>query len=146
MTNEKSFEEGSIVATTGCLIDQSGSSKKSSMLCEVIASGEKDILVKEITSSMYPSIFKIPKSLCTKIDFDIAKIESDRIMKPSLGDLVLSYTKGKFSTESDTSITGIVYEIIYSQGRPKKCTLLCDGEMKSVDYTSLMVLQSNIEK
>ena len=146
MVKEKTFEVGTIVATTGCSIDQSGTSSQSSMLCKVIASGERDVLVKEITSSMYPSIFKIPKSLCTEIDFNIKKIKSERVMEPCLGDLVLSYSKGKFSTESDTSITGIVSEIVYSKGKPSRCTLLCDGEMKSVDYTTLMVIQSNLKK
>ena len=140
--NDTKYCVDDLIAVFGGSMDQEGKHAQKVIICKVIAVGEKDLFVQEHSErSFRRSIFKVPQSICIKLVVDAEKVIHDRVLEPSLGDLVLSIAWEKFKEDDPEKFTGILYKIFYNRGKPEKCLLLCNNEFEKVSYDNLIVLQ-----
>ena len=94
-----SFKTGDLVAVFGGEICENKKTLKNITVCEVLACGKYDLVVAPTESAYRTGTYSVSKSGCQKLS--ISKIENvtKRIVKPEIGDLVLSYQKKSFSDE-----------------------------------------------
>ena len=74
----------------------------------------------------------------------MSKIDSvtKKVLKPEIGDLVLSYQRKSFSDETNI-VNGILVSITYKMGKTDMSTIMSNGEMTIVPFDSLIVLERN---
>ena len=136
------FEESKIVAVMGGVIDNAGNFSERVSLCQIIAVGENDLLLKSITGAFRDDhVYMAPKSVCVPVSVPQQTLVSSSLTDPEMGDLVISYEKKKWSDKEHTRLVGILCEMTYTAGTPSTGKILCNGEFESVGYESLMVLQ-----
>ncbi len=145
----QSFKVNGLVAVFGGSADRDDGEKATKVIvAEILLVGAKDLLVKEVrvSSAFGQSTFKVPQSICVPISIDAKKVVKDRILTPKLDDLVASISCERFKDEPPAIETGILYKIFYNKGRPTKCLLLANNELKEAIFENLMVLQRNLKK
>ena len=131
--DESQFAIGDLIAVFGGEIGKEGKNAEDISICKVSVVGEKDLIVESNSHRFIRSAHcTVPKNICCKL-----------FMNPD--DLVLSFTRDSYKDENPEQITGILYKITYQLGKPYKCSILCGSEMKEVQYSNLMVLQSKIK-
>ncbi len=135
-----SFKTGDLVAVFGGEICENKKTLKNITVCEVLACGKYDLVVAPTESAYRTGTYSVSKSGCQKLS--ISKIENvtKRIVKPEIGDLVLSYQKKSFSDETNVT-NGILVSITYKMGCPHMSTVMANGEMSEVPFDSLIVLE-----
>ena len=144
--DESLFTTGDLVAVFGGEIGKEGKRAEEISICKVVVVGEKDLIVYFHNHRFIKSTHHtVPKNICCKLFMDPDLLVTEDIMKPVIGDLVLSFSRDNYKDESSKQTTGILYKITYQLGKPHKCSILCGSEMKEVQYSNLMVLQSKIK-
>ena len=145
MNQEIIYEIDDLVAVFGGEIGEEGKKADSVTICRVLVTGEEDLIVEDNFKNSYSrtSHYVVPKSICKKLSLDAEKLSSAKNKKPQIGDLVISYSQEPFGDKPPLKITGILYKIIYKLGKPKKSLIISGAELEEVEYSSLMVLQSN---
>jgi len=132
------IEKGVIVAIIGGTVDRSGKFSPSVQVCKVIECGSSDLLVCDFPRKSFSRVFKVPKSICVPISISKDTVLSSKVLLPKIGDLVLSFGS-RFSEEKDT-VTGILFSITYSEGRPHKCKVLSGEAFIDSLYDELIVI------
>ena len=142
---KNNFEPGDLVAVFGGEIGKEGKSANHVSICIVLVCGKQDLIVEDRYTRSYVknSYHKVPQRICHKLSLDPDNLWETSTLSPSVGDLVLSYTRDSFREEEPEQITGILYKTTFKLGKPHKSTLICGDEMKEVSYDSLLVLQRN---
>ena len=122
----------------GGVVDTDGLIESTIETATIVQVGESDLLVTLGTTSSYQIV---PKNICIPLKSDSKLLESATPLKPQLGDMV--YFRGRESWKyiDETTVVGVVYEIAFAGGRPKKAKVHVGSEMKDLDYDSLLVLQ-----
>jgi hypothetical protein len=142
MNKHTSFEIGDLIAVFGGEISKEGSTADSVTVCKVLVVGELDLLVEEASGRFSRlSTCLVPKTLSVKLEISPSHLESETILTPQLGDLVLAYSRDSFKNETPTKTTGILFKITYKLGKPYVCTIISGDEMKEVPADNLIVLQ-----
>ena len=126
----------------GGVVDTDGLIESNIQTATVIEVGEEDLLVSINDFSAYDVI---PKQICVPLRSDPIGLSTSPL-KPQIGDMVYFKGKAQWRDKEETTIVGVVYEIAYAGGRPTSVKIHTDGEMKVLDYRSLLVLQRNSEK
>ena len=147
MKQDKSqFIVGDLVAVFGGEIGKEGKSAEDISICKVSVVGEKDLIVESSSHRFIRNThYTVPKNICCKLFMNPDLLATEGILKPNIGDLVLSFTRDSYKDENPEQITGILYKITYQLGKPHKCSILSGSEMKEVQYNNLLVLQSKIK-
>jgi hypothetical protein len=135
------FLNAKYVAVLGGIIDCSGSLREEIRICEIVQAGESDVMVSDAGLSYSSKTVIVPKALCIPLPADYETIVQAKVAKPELGDLVFFCGKLNWKEKENITIAGILCEIKYRVGTPVLGGILLDGEIKEVDYTSLLVLQ-----
>ena len=86
----------------------------------------------------------VPKSLCIPVDISREQLIESKPLTPELGDLVYFSGKQSWKDTEDIQIAGILYEIVYSGGRPDVGKVLVEGTLQQVGFENLLVLQKKI--
>ena len=133
------FTEGDLVAVFGGEFSKESHVADSVTLCTVLVVGQDDLAV-EYPSLYAPTYHTVPKSICYKMYLDPQVPSSASILKPRIGDLVVSFVRGIGSNKANKT-SGILYKITYKLGMPDKCELLCGTEMVAVNWNNLIVLR-----
>ena len=126
----------------GGVVDTNGVIESNIQTAKVIQVGEKDLLVSINNFSTYDVV---PKQICIPLRSDPTGLSAPPL-KPQIGDMVYFKGKEQWRDKEETTIVGVVYEIAYAGGRPTSVKIHSAGEMKVLDYRSLLVLQRNSEK
>ena len=141
---EDIWKKGAHVVSVGGTHNKKDQFTPQFIIFTIVEEGEKDLLVKEYPERRFGKIGKLSKDSCIRIDLDKDIILSSRPLRAQIGDLVLSYSESRFEDIKPT--TGIVYSITYEMSVPTACQILSGEELKSVQYHSLIVLQSSLEQ
>jgi len=140
------FLPNDLVAVFGAQSGKDGKSLESVVICKVLAVGESDLIIEEMTRSSYTSrnpCYTVSKNICVRLVMDPEVAVSAKKVTPEIGDLVLSYVRETYKSDDPTEVTGILYKIAYKFGEPTTATLLIGTKMKEVTFSSLIVLQKN---
>ena len=141
---KNSFKAGDLVAVFGGQISKEEKTVDTVTVCRVIFCGLEDLVVENLKGFLYSSAYyAVPKKACQKLYLNSKNLFDSTILKPQIGDLVLSYSKVRMKEEESETITGIIYKIDYKMAVPYKCILICGNEMKEVLYRDLLVLERN---
>jgi len=134
------FKIGDLVAVFGGEICENKKTLKNISVCNVLACGKYDIVVEPAESGYRAGTYTVPKALCQKLS--ISKIESitQKVSKSEIGDLVLSYQRKSYSSETNI-INGILVSITYKMGNAHTSTIMANGEMSEVPFDSLIILE-----
>ena len=144
--DESQFAVGDLIAVFGGEIGKEGKNAEDISICKVSAVGERDLIVESNSHRFVRNAhYTVPKNICCKLFMNPDLLITENILKPNIGDLVLSFIRDSYKDENPEQITGILYKITYQLGKPHKCSILCGSEMKEVQYSNLMVLQSKIK-
>ena len=137
------YSAGDLIAVVGGSHGKDGEKLDHLTLCEVLEVGLSDLIVKEHSLSRFKfsTTVIVPKSACIPIKIP-KPINKCSVLKPEVGDLVLSYQEKPSSKQDIQKKTGIVYEILYRNGVPTDCIVLSGEEMVKVRYKDLMVLHT----
>ena len=125
-----------VVGTSIC-----GNNKKlvpSCLIALVIAIGKHEMF---LSCQKSKRVFKRPTENCYKISSDIIKLPHDISHFPVIGDLVLSYSNSRYTKEK--KLVGILVEIIDEPPSTLRATILTGEIHHSVDYDTLIILESN---
>jgi len=140
------FEVKDLVAVFGGEIGKDGKKAGTVCLCNVLVVGHSDLIVEDASQSTFSTLKKthtVPKGICHKLFLNPSKLEENVVLKPLLGDFVLSYIRDRYKDTKEKNTTGILYKIEYKLGKPDLATLICGKDMSEVPYSSLIVLQQN---
>lgn len=145
---KKEFKIGDVIVVTGSTITADANKFEiNRALCEVLAVGHYDLFVKKLKryeysyGTLYP--FRVSKERCVSIDERIGN-ELAEIVKPRLGDLVLSYSSsGDFKEKNKTQSfkIGFLIEIADIPGTSKTCKILSGEDVFKAPYDSLIVFE-----
>ena len=139
-----SFADAKYVVVLGGVVDCSGGLQESLKIYKVLQVGEFDLMAVE-TGSLTASFNKrpviVPKDLCVPVRVSHEQLISSGVTQAELGDLVFFQGRQTWKDQADTQFAGILYEIVYSSGRPDTGKILVDGSLQEADYRSLLVLQ-----
>ena len=142
MSTNVPFKTGDLVAVFGGSIGKEGTTADQVTVCRELSVGECDLLVEEATGRFSRlGMYVVPMKLCTKLMINAAYLETEKSLTPSMGDLVLSYSREPFKNEEPTQTTGILYKTTYRLGKMHMCTLISGEEIKEVSADNLIVLQ-----
>jgi len=131
------FEVDDHVVATGITISDTGDRKRTFKICQVVAVGADELLVKYYRWSSSPHIFRIPKNACEKIS-DIPLDAYVGLRRPKVNDVVMEVA---ISYEKCQTRVGILMEIIYEPGSQTKAKILYNNSMENVIYDNLMLLE-----
>ena len=137
------YSAGDLVVVVGGSHGKDGEKLNKITLCRVIEVGFSDLIVKEhsFTKFKFSTTIIVPKDIC--IPAKISKpINECFVLRPEVGDLVMSYQERPPDKNEMERKTGIVYEIIYRNGSPSDCVVLSGEEMIKLRYKDLMVLHT----
>jgi len=139
LLEESAISVGDFVFVIGTSIYDNGKkSVPSCLIAIVIAIGKYEMFLSCQKTSR---VFKRPIENCRKISSDFIKLPYNTIQLPVLGDLVLSYSNSRYTKEK--KLVGILVEIIDDPPLSLKATILTGNTHHSVDYSSLITLESN---
>ena len=143
MTKSKTetFEEGDLVAVFGGQIGKDAHKADTITITKVAAVGQEDLVV-EAEEFYTLKRYIVPKTVCKKLKLDPDTVTSSQTLRPSIGDLVLSFSSSAIA-DKDERMSGILYKITYRLGKPDKCEILCGTEMVAVPWHSLVVIRQN---
>ena len=146
---KKDFQIEDIIVVIGATIaaDKGGNFSQQGVnrvLCEVLAVGQYDLFVKKIKDSDYSYTssypFRVSKAKCVSID-ERVKNSLAEIIKPKLGDLVLSYATSSATSKKDKFKIGFLVEISDIPGSSKTCKILAGEKIVHVPYDSLIIFE-----
>ncbi|MBC8408634.1 MAG: hypothetical protein H8E12_07945 [Rhodobacteraceae bacterium] len=120
------------------IYDNNKKSVPSCLIASVIAIGKYEMF---LLCQKSKRAFKRPTENCYKISSDAIKLPHNTIHFPVLGDLVLSYSNSRYTQEK--KLIGILVEIIDEPPIPLKATILTGETHNSVDYDTLIILETN---
>lgn len=130
---------GDFVLVIGASIYDNGKkSIPSCLVAIVVAIGKYEMFLSCQKTSR---VFKRPIENCRKISSDFIKLPHNITKLPALGDLVLSYSNSRYTKEK--KLIGILVEIIDEPPSPLNAKILIGETHHSVDYSSLITLESN---
>ena len=130
---------GDFVLVIGTSIyDNDKKSTPSCLIATVIAIGKYEAFLSCQKSNR---VFKRPIENCCKISSDFVKLPHNITQLPVLGDLVLSYSNSRYTKEK--KLVGILVEITDEPPSSLRATILTGETHHSVDYSSLITLESN---
>ena len=137
MSKEHDFTDIQEVAVLGGSVDNTGMTRQSVKICNVIELGEQDIAVRD--DAAYSSqIFIVPKSICIPIRITQPQLE-DVVLEPRTGDLVFSAQKKDWKSKEAKSYVGILWEIEYEMGQPAHAHILINNEIQKIRYENMML-------
>jgi hypothetical protein len=139
LLNKSTISIGDFVLVVGTSIyDNDKKSTPSCLIATVIAVGKYELFLSCQKSNR---VFKRPIENCCKISSDFVKLPHNIMQLPALGDLVLSYSNSRYTKEK--KLVGILVEITDEPPSPLCATILSGETHHSVDYSSLITLESN---
>ena len=106
------------------------------IISEVVAVGIEEVFLRCHKTNI---TFKRSIDSCYKIPKIKAKSKFKPVMQPKLGDLVLSYSGGRYSKEKKA--IGILIEIIDNPPGDIDARILCGEETHVVPFKSLIVIE-----
>ena len=134
--SSSSIKKGDLVVVTGFTLTNDGVGQVHRILATVVDVGKSDIFAKDESKS-FRGIFKTPIERCAKIDLKCEKLQT-KVLKPEVGNLVLSLIEKFGSTEKKT---GVLMEITDTPWASKTAKILSGDELEIVPYESLIVLE-----
>ena len=130
------FNEGDFVVVVGDSVGNDGSTKRRMIIANVIAVGIQELFLRCHKTSV---TFKRHVSSCYKIPHIEARKKILQAKLPTLGDLVLSYSGGRFTQEK--KVIGILIELIDNPPGELDARILCGEETHVVGFKSLIVIE-----
>lgn len=135
------FKDNDLIAVFGGEICENEKKVSNVTICNVLACGKYDLVVEVVEGSFSRSThYTVPKSICQKLKIGSIDTVTSDVAQPSIGDLVLSYKRKSYSDEI-TLLTGILVKVTYRLGQPFMSTMMCDGDLIDVAFSSLVVLE-----
>ena len=137
------FQTGDLIAIIGGSVGKDGKFADTASIANVLQVGKSDLMVSLLESQAFgakPRILTVPKGLCQKLKISPEKLEKEKILTPQVGDLVLSFTRSSYGQEEDKKITGVIYSIKHSLGKPSSAVLMSGTDFVEVKFSSLLVL------
>ncbi len=134
--NPTRFIEGDFVVVVGDSIGNDGHTKRRMIIANVIAAGSDELFLRCEKTKI---AFKRSVDVCYKIPKIELKNSKQQAAPPALGDLVLSYSGGRFTKEK--KVVGILIEIIDNPPSDLDARLLCGEETHVVSFSSLIVIE-----
>ncbi len=130
------LHDGDFVVVVGCSLEAKGRSSSNMTIASIVAVGESDLFLKDVRTLR---IFERPIKNCFKIPKIKFEDNLPKILTPQLGDLVLSYTGGRFVSEKKT--VGILIEIIDNPPNDFEARILSGEDSHIVPFDSLIVVE-----
>ena len=137
-----SFKINDLVAVFGGEICENEKVLKNITVCKVLACGKHDLVLEPFESSYRTGTYIVPQASCQKLLMSKIDSVTKKVLKPEIGDLVLSYQRKSFSDETNI-VNGILVSITYKMGKTDMSTIMSNGEMTIVPFDSLIVLERN---
>jgi len=131
---ETHITKGDYVIVFGTSMQGAGVTDLSRTIAQVIEAGEFDVFLKCMTTN---HIFKRSKFSCAKIGNPPEKMY--KIVEATIGDLVLSYNKSRFSNAE--KVLGILIELIDEPPYDLHAVVLAGGESHKVRFDTLIVVE-----
>jgi hypothetical protein len=128
--------EGDFVVVIGKSIGSNGSTGTRMIIAEVIATGIEELFLRCKKTQV---AFKRPIDNCYKIPVIKPNNNILSVSHPTLGDLVLSYTGGRYSKQK--KVVGILIEIIDNPPDELNAKILSGDETHVVTFRSLIVVE-----
>ena len=132
------IKKGDTVVVCGTTVNKSGVKSVHRGLAKVIEVGKADAFVMQIPKGEYSRPYRIPLSRCQKINLQQVNLLDD-VMKPKIGDLVLSITHHFGKIEQNI---GTIKEIINKPGELKHVICIHSNKEFKAAYESLIVLEN----
>ena len=134
--NSKEFEKGDFVIVFGVSISgRQTVGKVTRVIAEVCEVGQFDLFLRCCKTG---AVFRRPKKSCESMGPPPTTIH--RTTPPQLGDLVLSYTGGRYSAKEEKKV-GILMEFVDAPPFALTVNILVGDKTHNVSYDSLIVLE-----
>jgi len=131
------IKKGDTVVVCGTTVSKDGVRAVHRGLAKVIEVGKADAFVIQIPKGEYARPYRIPLTRCQKINLQERNL-LDEIMKPKIGDLVLSISHHFGKIEQNI---GTIKEIVSKPGELKHVVCTHSNKEFKAAYNSLIVLE-----
>lgn len=126
------------------VISTQSSSKKdkySYSFCKVFEVGKHDLICKSISKySIRDSFFIVSKKRCIKVDHNKMPFDEAKVIRPSIGDLVVCVSTD-YKSDEVRKIAGILESIHYDPSKNIEEAVVRMGQItETVDYKNLIIL------
>tara|TARA_B100001093_G_scaffold520440_1_gene615952 strand:+ start:2760 stop:3191 length:432 start_codon:yes stop_codon:yes gene_type:complete len=115
-----------------------------SNVCQVLAVGKYDLIVKSHESSYYPRIFTVSKLVCRRISKSKSKVQVD-VTLPKINDLVAGITSDLGNKNQEMHV-GVLEEIRHNNTSSKTAVVREGNKRTNISLSSLIVLEQKNEK
>ena len=134
--NKENFARGDFVIVFGVSVSgKQSTGKVTRIIAEVCEAGQFDLFLRCVKSG---ALFKRSKRSCELLSDPPSAIHM--ITSPQIGDLVLSYTGGRYSSKEEKHV-GILMELVDHPPFPLSANILVGDKTHNVSYDSLIVLE-----
>ena len=128
--------EGDYVVVVGDSIGNEGHTGRRMIIASVVAVGTEEVFLRCEKTNI---TFKRPLDSCCRLPTIEYKNKLSKIKTPELGDLVLSFSGGRFTKEK--KVVGILIEIVDNPPNELDARILCGEETHIVSFKSLIVVE-----